>query len=43
MLTENPKISNLTKGDTFQLIFRQSHEKNGKSALMQISQVFGTL
>ena len=36
-------MSNLNNQDIFQIFSCQSHEKYDKSALMQISQMFGNL
>ena len=36
-------ISHIINRDSFQLNFAQSEEKNDKSAVMQISQLFRTL
>ena len=43
MLTNIPKISPNTRGDIFQINFPQNDQKHDKSALMEISEVFGTL
>ena len=43
VLTNTPKISPKTTGDIFQINFPENDEKHDKSALTEISQVFGTL
>ena len=43
MLKNSPKISYITNTDIFQLNFCQSDKQNDKSAVIQISQVFGNL
>ena len=43
MLTNTPKISNVTKGDIFQISSSPRDIKYDKRGLMHISQVFGTL
>ena len=43
VLTHTPKISNFNKGDIFKFISSQSEENIDEGALMQISQMFGTL
>ena len=41
--TNTPKISPNTRGDIFQINFPENDDKHDKSALTEISQVFGTL
>ena len=36
-------IWNFNKGDIFEIFYTRNDEKYNKSALLQISQVFGTL
>ena len=43
VLTNSPKTSYMTKRDILQLNFCESHEKNDKSALLQLWAVFETI
>ena len=43
VLTNGPKISDITNRDIFQLNFPQGDDKNDKNAVVQIQAKFGTI